>query len=100
MTSFTPKDITGYRKTFPPVNPTSQVEYLDQQLRNIEKTLNTLLGVVNQLQGVYNRTVDAPTIKFAPTATAPATPVEGECYWDSTTKKLTCYDGTAWQAAW
>ena len=35
-------------------------------------------------------------VKYVPLATAPATPDEGEVYFDSTTKKLRVYDGTAW----
>ena len=35
-------------------------------------------------------------VKYVPLATAPATPEEGEVYFDSTTKKLRVYDGTAW----
>jgi hypothetical protein len=36
---------------------------------------------------------------FTPSA-QPASAVEGDCYWSSTTHKLTCYDGSAWNAAW
>ncbi len=32
--------------------------------------------------------------------TAPASPVEGTIYMDSTTHKLRCYDGTTWQDLW
>ena len=35
-------------------------------------------------------------VKYVPLATAPATPEQGEVYFDSTTKKLRVYDGTAW----
>jgi hypothetical protein len=35
-----------------------------------------------------------------PVATAPANPVEGDVYMDSTTHKLMVYDGSTWQACW
>jgi hypothetical protein len=35
-------------------------------------------------------------VMYAPLPAAPATPEEGEVYFDSTTKKLRVYDGTAW----
>jgi hypothetical protein len=35
-------------------------------------------------------------VKYVPLATAPTTPEEGEVYFDSTTKKLRVYNGTAW----
>ena len=38
-------------------------------------------------------------IKLTPVAT-PSSPVEGMIYFDSTSKKLTVYDGSTWQACW
>lgn len=38
-------------------------------------------------------------VNFPPRA-APASPVEGDCYWDTTAHKLKCWDGSLWQAAW
>ena len=35
-------------------------------------------------------------VRYVPLAAAPATPQEGEVYFDSTMKKLRVYDGTAW----
>jgi len=35
-------------------------------------------------------------VRYVPLATAPATPEEGEVYFDSTTKKLRVYNGTTW----
>jgi len=35
-------------------------------------------------------------VKYVPLAAAPATPEEGEVYFDSTIKKLRVYDGAAW----
>ena len=35
-------------------------------------------------------------VRYVPLAAAPTTPEEGEVYFDSTTKKLRVYDGTAW----
>jgi hypothetical protein len=43
-------------------------------------------------------TLDADVI-FKPQAT-PGSPTEGMSYFDSTTKKLRVYDGTAWQNCW
>lgn len=33
-------------------------------------------------------------------AAAPAAPVEGQIYYDTTAHRLYCYDGTAWQGCW
>ena len=33
-------------------------------------------------------------------ATAPSTPVQGQVYFDTTSNKLRCYDGTAWNDLW
>ncbi|OFY44725.1 MAG: hypothetical protein A2Z69_01255 [Bacteroidetes bacterium RBG_13_44_24] len=39
-------------------------------------------------------------LKLKPRADAPASPEMGDVYFDSVTKKLMVYDGTAWQACW
>jgi hypothetical protein len=39
-------------------------------------------------------------MRIEPTASAPASPSEGDIYMDSTTHKLMVYDGTQWQACW
>ena len=36
-------------------------------------------------------------MRLEPTTTAPASPSAGDIYFDSTTNKLRCYDGTAWR---
>jgi len=43
--------------------------------------------------------VRATRLDFVP-STVPSTPATGYCYFDSTSNKLTCWDGTAWQEAW
>lgn len=40
------------------------------------------------------------TARLTPLASATACPTEGTIYYDSTLKKLRCYDGTAWQNCW
>ena len=67
-------------------------------------TLTTDVGALTTDVGTLNTEVadlQAPTIvKFAPLASAPASPSEGWVYYDSTTHKLYTYDGTTWQACW
>jgi cell division protein ZapA (FtsZ GTPase activity inhibitor) len=50
MSTFTPLDIEGYKKTHIPQGVESQREYLDQQFRQIEKALKHLRNAVEQLQ--------------------------------------------------
>ncbi|MDD3492541.1 MAG: PKD domain-containing protein, partial [Candidatus Thermoplasmatota archaeon] len=39
-------------------------------------------------------------MRLEPRATAPSSPSAGDLYFDSTTSKLMCYDGSTWQACW
>lgn len=60
--SFDPMDLELYRKAPPPFDERSRVEYLDQQLRNIERSINHLVTAVEQLQAeltLTNADVDA-----------------------------------------
>jgi prefoldin subunit 5 len=50
MSAFVPLDIETYKKTYPPVDEQSRVEYLDQQLRSIERAINHLTRATQQLQ--------------------------------------------------
>ncbi len=107
MTTFAPQSISPFKKTQVPPDEHSLQLYHEQQLRNIEKSIGLLVGATKQLQGIYGQTYDWTVIQkfdngiqFVPQASAPASPVEGTCYWNSTTHKLVCWDGTLWQNAW
>ena len=49
MSTFTPYEIETYKKTQPPQGRESQMEYIDQQFRQIEKALAHLKRSVDQL---------------------------------------------------
>lgn len=101
MTTFTSVDLASYKHGQPPEDAQSTKVYLDQQLHRIENAIRLFYTAVGQLQDVHDEASDvAPTILKLSPGSAPSSPVEGMCYWDSTTHKLTCYDGTTWQAAW
>jgi hypothetical protein len=50
MSTFTPTRVETYRKIQPPQGPESQREYIDQQLRQIERAIWHLKTSVEQLQ--------------------------------------------------
>ncbi len=39
-------------------------------------------------------------VLYVPLSAAPSTPEEGEVYYDSSLKKLRCFDGSTWQNCW
>ena len=43
---------------------------------------------------------DRQRLPYEALATAPASPVEGQTYYNTATHKVMTYDGTAWQAHW
>ncbi|WP_372732228.1 hypothetical protein [Novosphingobium sp.] len=50
---------------------------------------------------IARQSIQISTLSLALTpTTAPASPVEGETYYDSGTKKVRTWDGTAWQNHW
>lgn len=54
-------------------------------------------NAINRIDALLTRRGAYP---FEPLATEPADPEEGRAYFDTTTKKLRVFDGTAWQDAW
>lgn len=50
MSTFTPTDLEVYKRTLPPPNEAARQEYLDQQLRSIERSIQHLVTAVQQLQ--------------------------------------------------
>ena len=59
---------------------------------------------INWLLGPLGRRVTALEAKaplpFQSFATAPASPVEAQTYYDTTTHKVRTWDGSAWQDHW
>lgn len=101
MTAFTPLTLNSFKRARPPDEAPSAKVYLDQQLHRIENAIKMFYQAVEQLQNVHDEGSDvAPTILKLIPRSAPASPTEGMCYWDDTTHKLTCWDGSAWQTAW
>lgn len=101
MTEFTAVALNSYKRVAPPDDSKSTKVYLDQQLHRIENAIKAFYQSVEQLQNVHDEASDvAPSILKLTPRSAPSSPTEGMCYWDDTTHKLTCYDGSAWQTAW
>ena len=84
-------------KVATPVLPQAAGEYnriYQDQYNNILRLFFTrLLASFNLL---IDRVESPEIVSFTPTA-EPVSPSEGDVYFDSTTKKLRCYDGTVWQ---
>jgi hypothetical protein len=52
--------------------------------------VNTFLSADQQFR------IRRGAINFQPKSAAPASPAEGDVYYDDVLKKLRCYDGTIW----
>jgi hypothetical protein len=50
MSTFAPKEVTPYIKSNQPQDPQSQRIYIDEQLRDISRSITTLHTAVEQLQ--------------------------------------------------
>ncbi|GEM_PF-6238420 len=69
---------------------------------------NLLSSTNLQFRTFNNGTVNTPltlkssgAVRYTPMSSSPISGVqEGDIYYDSTLKKLRCYDGTAWQNCW
>lgn len=55
--------------------------------------------IVNKLVNRV-RVLESPSTFTLTPGTAPASPVEGQTYYDATAHKMKCWDGTTWQAFW
>lgn len=51
---------------------------------------------VRQVATALNAATARQSFPFQRLDAAPATPDEGQCYYDLTTHKARCWDGTAW----
>ena len=63
-------------------------------IRKAALAINWLLGPLGRRVAALEAKAPLP---FEPSATAPASPVEGQTYYDTATHKVRTYDGTAWQ---
>lgn len=54
------------------------------------------VAIGNGTTGDTSGALSLSKINLTPTSSAPASPSAGDLYFDSTTSKLRCYDGTAW----
>ena len=59
----------------------------------------TTIGNSSTIDTYLKGTLNISDIHLTP-GSAPGSPTEGDIYMDSTTHKLRCYDGTAWQNCW
>jgi hypothetical protein len=50
----------------------------------------------NDINHMGKITMQAQAVSFPQHATAPSTPAEGDCYYDTVLHKLRCYDGSTW----
>jgi hypothetical protein len=50
MADFAPTNVSPYRHTLPPNVDKSREEYLDQQLRSLERSIQSLVDATKQLQ--------------------------------------------------
>ena len=64
-------------------------------INGIDINSGTIVGVI--IGGASATEANFTTLNLAPSATAPASPSAGDVFFNSTTSKLQCYDGTTWQ---
>lgn len=56
--------------------------------------------VANAIKQLQNLTTRRAAFPFDPLAADPASPEEGQTYFNSVTKKVRTYDGTSWNDLW
>lgn len=80
----------------PPSLPSAPSDYsmrFEDERSNIFRLyFNRLTQTLRTMQ---DRLVDREVVNFQPIA-EPSSPAEGDVYFDETSKKLRCYDGTTW----
>lgn len=62
----------------------------------IDPNGNIGIGLIAPKRELHVKSV----MRLEPRDTAPTSPSAGDLYFDATTNKLMCYDGTIWQACW
>jgi len=78
--------MSGLRLSVTPPTPQTMAGWF----RSVARLVNSLLAAQEA----------AETRPFQMLDAAPAMPVEGQAYYDTTTHKLRVFDGTLWQDAW
>ena len=78
-------------------NNTTRAGYLEWGANEVRLLADTARSITSYTGGVERTRVKSTgQVRFIPLASAPAGPEAGDVYYDSTTNKLRCYNGTIW----